>query len=192
MTKASDNAFPSVLVTEGTVPATPAAGKQRLYIDSTTHLLKYVNSSGTASNVDTTGGGSSDLLAVSTYASGSDAAVGTTSSTSFVDLDATNAAVTFTAPASGNVLVRLTGIQSGTAPNNAFWGLRESSSNIGTPVGLLVQNGAGVLQSAAIYLTGISAGSHTYKWSHRVSASTGGVYAGPNYGKIVMEVWAAP
>lgn len=51
MTKASDNAFPSLLITEGTVPASPAAGKQRLYVDSTSHLLKLVNSSGTASTV---------------------------------------------------------------------------------------------------------------------------------------------
>jgi hypothetical protein len=47
MTKASDNAFPSILITEGTEPSAPAAGKQRLYIDSTTHLLKATNSSGT-------------------------------------------------------------------------------------------------------------------------------------------------
>lgn len=47
MTKASDNAFPSILITEGTEPAAPAAGKQRLYIDSTTHLLKRTDSSGT-------------------------------------------------------------------------------------------------------------------------------------------------
>jgi hypothetical protein len=44
---ASDNAFPSILITEGTEPSAPAAGKQRLYIDSTTHLLKATNSSGT-------------------------------------------------------------------------------------------------------------------------------------------------
>lgn len=47
MAKASDNAFPSLLITEGTEPAAPAAGKQRLYIDSTTHLLKRTDSSGT-------------------------------------------------------------------------------------------------------------------------------------------------
>lgn len=46
MTKASDNAFPSVLITEGTEPSAPAAGKQRLYIDSTSHKLKRTNSSG--------------------------------------------------------------------------------------------------------------------------------------------------
>jgi hypothetical protein len=47
MTKASDNAFPSILVTEGTEPSAPAAGKQRLYIDSTSHKLKRTDSSGT-------------------------------------------------------------------------------------------------------------------------------------------------
>lgn len=60
MTKASDNAFPSVLITEGTVPSTPAAGKQRLYIDSTTHVVKVVNSSGAASNVGS-GGSTGDF-----------------------------------------------------------------------------------------------------------------------------------
>lgn len=46
MTKASDNAFPSILITEGTEPSAPAAGKQRLYIDSTSHKLKRTDSSG--------------------------------------------------------------------------------------------------------------------------------------------------
>lgn len=54
MTKASDNAFPSLLITEGTEPSAPAAGKQRLYIDSTTHVLMLTNSSGVESAV---GGG---------------------------------------------------------------------------------------------------------------------------------------
>jgi len=51
MTKASDNAFPSILITEGTEPSAPAAGKQRLYIDSTTHLVMVTNSSGVESAV---------------------------------------------------------------------------------------------------------------------------------------------
>jgi len=49
---ASDNAFPSILITEGTEPSAPAAGKQRLYIDSTTHLLKATNSSGTDRTIE--------------------------------------------------------------------------------------------------------------------------------------------
>lgn len=47
MTRASDNPYPSILITEGTEPAAPAAGKQRLYIDSTSHKLKRTDSSGT-------------------------------------------------------------------------------------------------------------------------------------------------
>lgn len=47
MTKASDNPYPSILITEGTEPTAPAAGKQRLYIDSTSHKLKRTDSSGT-------------------------------------------------------------------------------------------------------------------------------------------------
>ena len=54
MPKASDNAFPSILITEGTEPSAPAAGKQRLYIDSTSHHLKRTDSSGT--DVDLEGG----------------------------------------------------------------------------------------------------------------------------------------
>lgn len=53
MTKASDNAFPSVLLTEGTEPSAPAAGKQRVYIDSTSHHLSRTDSSGTQVDLET-------------------------------------------------------------------------------------------------------------------------------------------
>jgi hypothetical protein len=56
MTKASDNAFPSLLITEGTEPSAPAAGKQRVYIDSTTHHLSRTNSSGTEVDIETGAG----------------------------------------------------------------------------------------------------------------------------------------
>jgi hypothetical protein len=55
MTKMSDAAVPSLLITEGTEPAAPAAGKQRMYIDSTTHVLMLTNSSGTESAVGSAG-----------------------------------------------------------------------------------------------------------------------------------------
>lgn len=57
MTKASDNAFPSVLLVEGSTPTSPSAGQDRLFVDSADHLLKLVNSSGTVTSV----GGSSTL-----------------------------------------------------------------------------------------------------------------------------------
>lgn len=49
---ASDNPFPSLLITEGTEPSAPAAGKQRLYVDSTTHELMLTNSSGTQKTIE--------------------------------------------------------------------------------------------------------------------------------------------
>lgn len=51
MTKASDNDFPSMLLTEGTTPSTPAASHDRLFVRSSDHLLCLVNSSGTVSVV---------------------------------------------------------------------------------------------------------------------------------------------
>lgn len=55
MTRASDNAYPSILIEEATEPSAPAAGHQRLYIDSTTHKLKATNSSGTDRTIEGTG-----------------------------------------------------------------------------------------------------------------------------------------
>ncbi len=54
--RASDNPFPSILIEEGTEPTSPAAGHQRLYIDSTTHKLKRTDSSGTDVTVEGTSG----------------------------------------------------------------------------------------------------------------------------------------
>lgn len=50
--KASDNPYPSVLLTETTTPATPAAGTHRLFIDSADGLLKRINSDSTVTLVD--------------------------------------------------------------------------------------------------------------------------------------------
>ena len=51
--KASDNAYPSVLITEGSEPSAPAAGKQRLYISSSNHHLYRTDSSGTEVDLET-------------------------------------------------------------------------------------------------------------------------------------------
>lgn len=58
MGKASDNPFPSVLlVTQGSTPSSPAAGRQRVFIDSADGHLKRVNSSGTVTDIEDAGGG---------------------------------------------------------------------------------------------------------------------------------------
>ena len=58
MAKASNNQFPSVLVTEqGSAPAGPAAGDQRIFIDSADHHLKRVDSGDTVVDIEDTGDG---------------------------------------------------------------------------------------------------------------------------------------
>jgi hypothetical protein len=120
-------------------------------------------------------------------------------------VDATNAAVTFTAPASGNVLVRVTLTAAGPAGINAntFLGLRESTTNLvnsgGSPAGTtLLQSqtlaGANVegVYSWVAYLTGVSAGSHTYKLSYASNSSEALTLRAAAGAPMIIEVWAAP
>ena len=60
--KASDNPFASLLVTEGSAPASPASGKQRLFIDSADHAVKVKNSSGSVTAVGGAGGAGALIL----------------------------------------------------------------------------------------------------------------------------------
>lgn len=73
---ASDNPFPSLLITETAAASisSPAAGKQRLFVD-TDHVLKYKNSGGTVSNVGS--GGSGDVATDAIWDAAGDLAVGT-------------------------------------------------------------------------------------------------------------------
>lgn len=61
MAKASDNLFPSILIAEGSTPAAPAAGGQRLFLDSADDTLKRIDSAGVVSDV---GSGSSASVSV--------------------------------------------------------------------------------------------------------------------------------
>jgi hypothetical protein len=54
--KVDDNLFPKVIVTEGSAPASPAAGGQALFIDTADHHLKRKNSGGTVTDVEAGGG----------------------------------------------------------------------------------------------------------------------------------------
>jgi hypothetical protein len=47
----SDNPFPSVLFVEGTTPATPATGRQRLFVDTADGLLKLVDDAGVVTSI---------------------------------------------------------------------------------------------------------------------------------------------
>lgn len=139
------------------------------------------------------------LLAVTRYAPTSQT-VYTNATTTLADVDATNLSITFTTPASTNILVRLMGyadISAGTG--DGYWGLREGSSDLAFSVGRVIRNQANAtICSYDIYLAGVSAGAHTYKWSFAASASTttriiiqDGTAVG-EWSPGIMQVWVAP
>lgn len=145
----------------------------------------------------TPSGGSAALLAVNKYAPSSQTIYTVSGGTTYADVDSTNMKVTFTAPASGNVIVRLSAMADATT-NDLCWALRESTTDLeGGRVLRTTANGSVVVFD--IYLTGISAGSHTYKWSFAASASGGsqriivqdGIGA-THWPAALMQVWSAP
>jgi hypothetical protein len=124
-----------------------------------------------------------------------------TSSTSLVDLNASNNVVTFTAPASGNVLVVLSGMcqpdTGSTTLKVAFWGLRESTTIIAGPYEVAVHVTTGtayyVHVTLPIQVTGLTPGnSYTYKWAHKASSSATAQVIGGSTDPRIMTVWELP
>jgi hypothetical protein len=115
-----------------------------------------------------------------------------TSSGTLGDVDATNLKVTFTAPASGNVLVRMQAFAQMSGSGYQVWGLRESTTNL-TPTAVAGLSGSSGMQAHVdLIITGITAGSHTYKWAWRAQTSTAQLFIDSVDGPGLMEVWAAP
>lgn len=138
-------------------------------------------------------GGGTELLTIARLAS-PDTQKNLASTATWEDVDATNMAVTFTVPASGNVLIRLTGVAIVTSAGNLEWAIREGTTVIKNLVVCnLTSIGTGqqpLAVSHAFYLTGLS-GSKTYKWSQRAGNTLAGLSYGPTWGDASMEVWAA-
>jgi hypothetical protein len=140
------------------------------------------------------------LLATQVHNPGSEQSVSSSSAT-YADVDATNWAVTFTAPASGAVLVRASfGCLAGAA-SPLFVNLRESTTNL-TNSGqrILFSGGADTGQGRGVYthrVTGLTASSsYTYKigFSRQSGSNTVEMKAGGGdaaWGAMVIEVWAA-
>jgi hypothetical protein len=194
MAKASDNVFPKLIVAEGATPSSPAAGQQKLFVDSVDHKLKRVDSAGAVTTVEggtSSGGGTSGPLAYTAYTS---ASAYTTSSTTAVQIDATNLKVTFVAPSSGRVMVDLSALAQGpAAPNYGEWSLFESGAIISSTISQFLNSGGSIIIPAMtrMVLTGLTPGSsHTYTWGWRVSAGSATIYSTVH--KAVMAVWALP
>lgn len=141
------------------------------------------------------GGGGGGLLAYTVYDPASEETKSTTS-TSFVDVDAANLAVTFTAPSSGKVLIRLTALAllGTTATTRVYWNLCQGSNNISGSAGVVTVYSHEHRISHAVVLTGLTSGNeYTYKWGFRSGyyAHSARINVGGDAGPAVMEVWAA-
>lgn len=144
-------------------------------------------------------GSTAYLLASKTYAPATTADL-TTTSTTPADVDATNLAVTFTAPASGVVDVVLEAlVRVDTDGVALYWGLREGTTTLRQKQ---VTTRGGTTNSrftATFRVGGLTAGtSYTYKWSHHLGgASTGHLFARSDAeidsaGQPWMKVFEAP
>lgn len=220
----SDNEFPKVLFTIDGDDSTPDAGLAKVYVaaDKTAHLVDddgldtslggsaptEILDIPTVETDDTlvlapdgaggvefraeAGGGGSSLLAVIAYKPASNTTTPVTS-TSAADIDAPNLVITFTAPASGNVVVRVGCLVEGPSIVSCYWALREGSTTLDWA--RLGDNMPRSYRTMDFLISGLSAGSHTFKWAGAVDGSTMNLFYGPgttNMGAAIMEVWSAP
>jgi hypothetical protein len=124
------------------------------------------------------------------------------SSTTIADVDSTNMVITFVAPPSGEVLVRLSAYcdinNGGGGTVLGGWGLRSGSTDIAGGLVTRDPDGGG-FRSLDLNVMGLIPGtSYTYKWSHAVltAGATLRTFAGAGANpkddaSAVMQVWAA-
>jgi len=140
-------------------------------------------------------GGSAAPIGAHTYAHGSDNQL-TIGDTTFTDVDMTNYVVTFTAPASGNVVVVACFVVEPQDSADWYVGLLDTVSGFisGTSRYLMGEaSGYPTQFTVEWYLTGVSSGSHTLALG--IKTTSGGhtiqFWDGPNYGAFEFLVYAA-
>lgn len=151
------------------------------------------------------GGGSSlgGVIALHSFAAGADASLATTTSTSFADIDATNAAVSFTVPSSGSVLVEVSAHCGAEQAGERYClNLREGASDIPGTNMRMVMNASGANPNLmrgyyAAVVTGLTASdAKTWKLGHAIiiggGTNTGKLFTGPTFGPLTMKVSSLP
>lgn len=138
------------------------------------------------------GGGSSTPLGAAFFVNATDTTTYTTSSTSAVDVDATNLAVTFTAPANGIVIVTLSALVDNNASGNGLsFVVREGVTNVSTAQVCSIPSGLPSNTSTRLFrITGLTAGSHTYKFGWFTGGGTAQMFTGPTFGSAGIVVQA--
>ncbi|MFA5003706.1 MAG: glycosyl hydrolase family 28-related protein [Candidatus Saccharimonadales bacterium] len=154
--------------------------------------LKVVGNLGAADSGS--GGSAAVLLSAISYNPASTTTLSTTSTT-FVDADAVNLAATFTAPASGRVLVRLTAARSlaGTTPVQ-YWNVRSAAADVAGTAGMIATATSRSRSTHTAIVSGLTSGTaYTFTWGHASNAGTvtSTLNIGSTDGPATMEVWTA-
>lgn len=102
----SNNAFPSVLLTEGTTPTTPASGKQRLFVRSSDGHLCTVDDAGTVTDIQ---GGSSTVITGAVYLGTVDGRLTTESGVPVSTADRSSQSTIYFTPYGGNQIALYSG-----------------------------------------------------------------------------------
>ena len=136
--------------------------------------------------------GGSTLLAVLTNSYGSNYS---TTSTSFVDVNASLFALTFTVPSSGNIVLRATMPMEFVSTGQGLYNWREGSSDITGSDFVLASNGGSSPIRGTVawncYLTGLSAGTKTYKLGMKTTNSGTTMFGYTNNSRFTLECWSA-
>lgn len=120
--------------------------------------------------------------------------VASTSAT-FADIDATNVAVTFTAPASGKVVIRAAMSAETGASTNMQWNLRDGSGDVAETEQTISFGAISLRGNGAWRLSGLTPGqSYTYKVGiARTSGSnTCRVRMGVGHGSVIITAESCP
>lgn len=118
----------------------------------------------------------------------------TTTSTSFVDVDATNLAHTITTTGGDVLIVFVAPVTNSASASNVFFDVLLDGVRIGGTDGLIIQTVATAVYASvvcfAVLKTGLAAGSHTFKLQWKVGSGTGRIYAGSSAGALdIAQFW---
>lgn len=174
------------------ITATAADTPARLAVGTNGQVLTADSTAATGLKWASAASSGSTLLAVQTNSYGSNYS---TTSTSFVDVNATNFVLTFTTPASGNIVLRATMPMEFASTGQGLYNWREGSSDITGSDFVLASNGGSSpirgTVSWSCYLTGVSAGSHTYKLGMKTTNSGTTMFGYTNNSRFTLECWSA-
>ncbi len=177
--RASDNPFPSILNVEGTTPATPAAGQQRLFIRSSDHVLCYVNSSGTVTAVGAASGLTDPMTTrgdvIVRNASNVTARLGRGSAGQVLTSDGTD--LSWATPAgggAGNGLIQFEPLWSDPTATTGTWA-SILFSDVGTPLvnAPAMYNSSSAQNDALTWDIWLDAGTYTFSAWVRKTSNTG-------------------